>query len=87
MDARLAGMGARECEAMSIIGGDRPHKKRRQKRNLTEADVGLFLRQHSRNAHPGHDPNDRHYNRQVEKKIKRMKAEDLERLIRGDDGK
>jgi len=60
-------------------------KKRRKKRRVSEADMGLFLRQYGRKAHRGHDPNDRAYSRDVEKKIKRMKAEDVDRLIRGED--
>jgi hypothetical protein len=60
-------------------------KKRRKKRRASEADVGLFLRQHGRKAHRGHDPNDRSYSRDVEKKIKRMKAEELDKLMHGDD--
>ena len=60
-------------------------KKRRKKRRVTEADLGLFLQKYRRKAHRGHDPNDRTYDHNVEKKIKRMKAEDVDRLIRGDD--
>ena len=60
-------------------------KKRRKKRRVTEADVGLFLRQYGRKAHHGHDPNDRRYSRDVEKKIRGMKAEEVDRLIRGED--
>jgi hypothetical protein len=59
-------------------------KKRRKKRRVTEADVGLFLRQYGRKAQRGHEPNDRGYNREVEKKLKRMKAEEVDRLIRGE---
>jgi hypothetical protein len=62
---------------------DQP-KKRRKKRRLSEADLGLFLRQYGRKAHRGHDPNDRGYCRRVEDKIKRMKPEDVDRLIRGE---
>ena len=63
---------------------DQP-KKQRKKRRVTEADMGLFLQKYRRKAHRAHDPNDRSYDRNVEKKIKRMKAEDVDRLIRGDD--
>jgi len=59
-------------------------KRRRKKRRLSEADVGLFVHQYGRKAHPNSDPNDRHYSRIVEKKIKRMKAEDVDRLMRGE---
>jgi uncharacterized protein (TIGR02996 family) len=65
--------------------GDYPRSgRRRRRREVTEADVGLFLRQYARKAHRGHDPNDRHYSRAVERKVKRMKAEELDRLIRGE---
>ena len=64
---------------------ENPPKKRRKKRRVTEADVGLFLRQYGRKAHPGHDPNDRSYSREIEKKIKQMKAEDVDRLMRGEE--
>jgi hypothetical protein len=52
-------------------------KKRRKKRRVTEADVGLFLRQYGRKAQHGHDPNDRHYSREVEKKIKQWRPKKL----------
>jgi hypothetical protein len=67
---------------------DQPRpKKRRKKRQVSEADVGLFLQKYGRKAHRGFDPNDRSYSRNIEKKIKRMKAEELDKLIRGEDAK
>ena len=60
-------------------------KKRRKSRRLSEADVGVFLRKYGRKAHPGHDPNDRSYSMDVLKKINRMKAEEFDLLIEGED--
>jgi hypothetical protein len=69
---------------MSSDPSDSQSKKRRKKRRLSEADVSLFLRKYGRKAQRGHEPNDRSYNRGVEDKIKRMKPEDVDRLIRGE---
>lgn len=62
---------------------ERP-KKRRKKRRPSESDLRLFVRQYARKAKRGIDPNDRHYSREVERKIKQMKPEDVDRLMRGD---
>ncbi|MBM4074578.1 MAG: hypothetical protein FJ267_02890 [Planctomycetes bacterium] len=64
---------------------DHPPKKRRKRRKITEADIGLFIRQYGRKAYRNHDPNDRSYDREIEEKIKRMSPEHLDRLMRGDD--
>jgi hypothetical protein len=63
---------------------DSPKKKRRKHRRVSESDIGLFLQKYGRKAYRGHDSNDRHYSRSVEKKVKKMKPEDLDRLMRGD---
>ena len=52
---------------------------------MTEADLSLFIRQYARKAHRGHDPNDRGYCREVEKRVKRMPPEEVDRLIRGEE--
>ena len=70
---------------MADVPDEAQSKKRRKKRHISEADVGLFLQQYGRKARHGHDPNDRSYSRDVEKKIKRMKAEELDKLMHGDD--
>lgn len=66
------------------MNDDKPKKKRRKTRRLTEADLGLFVKQYGRKARKGFDPNDRDYSREVEQKIKKMKAEDIDRLLRGE---
>lgn len=49
------------------------------------AEVGAFMRQYQRKAHAGHDPNDRSYDRKLEAKLKRMRPEDLDELLHGED--
>jgi hypothetical protein len=34
---------------------------------------------------PGHDPNDRRYDREVERRVKRMDPEELDAMMRGED--
>ena len=49
------------------------------------AEIGAFKRQYQRKAHAGHDPNDRSYDRKLEAKLKRMRPEDLDELLHGED--
>ena len=63
---------------------DEAPKKRRRKRRVTEADIGLFVKKYGRKAHRGHDPNVRAYDRNIEKKLQRMKVEEVDRLMRGE---
>ncbi|HEY2146394.1 MAG TPA: hypothetical protein VGH32_00560 [Pirellulales bacterium] len=53
-----------------------------------EADLSLFVKQYARPAQKGHrhDPNDRRYDRRIEQIIKRVPPDELDRLMRGDDG-
>lgn len=47
-----------------------------------EGDIGVFVRQYARKNYPGHDPNDRRYDRRIEQHIRRMKPEELDELLR-----
>ena len=59
--------------------------RRRRRRKLQEADISLFLKQYARKKPGGmSEPNDRHYSREVEARVKRMKPEQLDRLMRGE---
>jgi hypothetical protein len=60
----------------------------RRKKKLT-GDLAAFLRQYRRKSDAPHDPNDRHYDRELEAKIKRMSPEELDELLRDetDNGK
>lgn len=81
----LKRLGERLTTTNTSKPNDLPPVKRRKKRSISEADAGVFLKKYGRRAHPKHDPNDRSYDRTVEKKIKQMKPEDLDRLLREDD--
>ena len=69
--------------------GDEPKKRgylnAAQKRALKAATVGTFLVQYGRRARRGLDPNDRSYDRDVEKALKQMKPEQLDQLVRDDE--
>jgi hypothetical protein len=47
--------------------------------------VSTFVKKYGRRAHAGYDPNDRSYDRAMERLVKRMKPEDLDRLLREGD--
>lgn len=49
------------------------------------ANIGTFLQQYQRKAQRGVEPNDRHYDRDFEAKLKRMKPEELSHLMNEDD--
>lgn len=55
--------------------------KRRQR---LQGELGAFVRQYGRKKHPGHDPNDRGYDRQLEQQMKQMDPRDLDDLLDGD---
>ena len=48
-------------------------------------ELHAFVRQYVRKAYPQHDPNDRSYSRDTEKRIERMKPADLDRLLHDDE--
>lgn len=54
----------------------------RRGRQPTEAEVGLFLHGYGRSSRKTVDPNDRSYDREVEQLVRRMRPEDLDRLMR-----
>ena len=50
------------------------------------AQVGEFMRQYQRKAQGGtSEPNDRQYSRKLERKLKRMRPEDLDELLHGEE--
>jgi hypothetical protein len=64
-------------------------KKRRpnaaEKRALRAAEVRVFAKQYARKAPKRGEPNDRRHEAETEKKIKRMRPEVLDRLLREDE--
>ncbi len=73
---------AHPLRAEGVSSTTRVHRRRRE---AMEADVGIFLKQYARRRQRGDGPNDRTYSRVVEKQVQRMKAEELDRLIRGEE--
>ena len=49
-------------------------------------EIRVFVQQYGRKANRNIDPNDRRYDRKIEALIKRMKPEELDEIMRGDDG-
>lgn len=48
--------------------------------------IGEFMRQYQRKAQGGViEPNDRQYSRKLERKLKRMKPEELDELLHGEE--
>jgi hypothetical protein len=52
---------------------------------LLATRMGAVLRQYTRRAHKGWDPNDRGYDREIEQFIKKLKPEDLDILLNGEE--
>jgi hypothetical protein len=48
------------------------------------AKIGSFMQQYARKAQRGQEPNDRGYSRAIEAKLKRMKPEELDELLNGE---
>jgi hypothetical protein len=69
----------------------RPPIRRSPKLNLPQkvarraSQLARFVRQYERKAQPSGDPNDRKYDKDVAKQVKRMPPDELERLLRNDE--
>ena len=58
---------------------------RTDKRNLTAADVAIFMKSYGRQRQKRREPNDRQYDREQELTLKRMPPEALDALLRDDE--
>ena len=56
----------------------------RNRENLRER-IARFVQQYARKARRGLDPNDRSYDRNIERIVKQMNPEELDRLLHGAD--
>jgi hypothetical protein len=64
----------------------RKHLNASEKRALQAADLQSFKKGYGRKAQKREDPNDRRgYDREFERKIRRMPPTDLDRLMRDDE--
>jgi ribosomal protein S20 len=65
-----------------------PSKRKRlnteQRRALKAAKLKSFVQEYGRRAQKGVEPNDRRYDREVEQIVKRMRPDELDRLLRDD---
>jgi hypothetical protein len=52
-----------------------------KKKEKLRGDLLAFMRQYRRRKHRNFDPNDRHYDRELEEKLKKMKPEELDELL------
>lgn len=63
----------------------RKHLNADQRRALKSAALKVFIRQYGRKAQKGAEPNDRRYDTAIERAIKHLKPEELDRLLRDDE--
>ena len=74
--------------AMAEAPDDKPirkHLNAAEKRARKTADLQQFVQQYGRKAQKGVEPNDRRYDRRLEKAVKTMPPEALDRIIREDE--
>jgi len=71
---------------VSSDGKKRRPPNKAQRRALKAGALRTFVGQYGRKAQKSHDPNDRRYDREIEKTVKRMKPEELDRLLNDDEG-
>ncbi len=63
----------------------RRHLNLAEKRALRAADVATFAKVYARKAQKRREPNDRHYSRELEQKLKRLRPTELDRLLHDDE--
>ena len=69
--------------AAVATSADNAPVSRRTKRLV--AELGPFMQQYERKKRPGQgEPNDRHYDRKLERAVKRMDPAQLDALLRGE---
>lgn len=73
---------AKQCFSCGWHNSTRAHKRTRQ---VNEADLALFIQKYGRKSQKRREPNDRHYDPDIERILKRMAAEDVDRLLHGGD--
>src|SRR6266700_3399476 len=91
-----AASGVRGCSSAGRAPGLQPgghrfdpgqlHQRYAKKNKKDMASViGLFLQQYQRKAQRGAEPNDRQYDRKIERYIRRMKPEELDKVLNGEE--
>lgn len=69
---------------------DQPPRKKRhmnlsEKRALKSAEMQTFVQKYARKAQKSGEPNDRTYDRELERAITQMKPEELDKLLHDDE--
>ena len=54
-----------------------------RRENKLRTEIAIFIKQYKRKAYPRFEPNDRAYDRKIERIVKRMKPEQLDELLHG----
>jgi len=72
---------------MGLVWMDMAKKKlnRDERRARQSGSLAQFVRQYGRKSQRGIEPNDRHYSDETQKKVRRMKPELLDALLREDE--
>jgi len=60
----------------------RKHLNAEEKHALKAANLQRFVQEYGRKAQKGIEPNDRRYEREIEKVVTRMKPDELDKLLR-----
>lgn len=60
------------------------HPNADERRRMRVADFQLFIKQYGR-PKASFDPNDRRYRRDIERQAKRMRPDELDELLRGEE--
>lgn len=70
-----------------MASDDRPRRRLNAgaKRALKAASVRDFMQKYGRRAHRGQEPDDRRYDRDVERSVKRMRPDELDQFLRDDE--
>lgn len=58
---------------------------KRSKRAKLAGDVAIYLKEIGRKAQKGREPNDRGFDRELDRKLKQMRPEDVDALMRDGD--
>jgi uncharacterized protein (TIGR02996 family) len=80
LDPSWTALMLRGRQAQSQPTESKSKKEGKSRRERLQADVGLFLQQYARKG-----GNDRCYSRKIEGRVQRMKPEELDELIRGEE--
>ncbi len=69
--------------AVEVVLAKKLNRDEKQARRIGQ--LATFVRQYTRKAQRGVEPNDRRYDRGLESAVKRMPPTELDRLLRGDE--